>query len=90
MNKVLCDIGLVYLTGYAICVLITTPLIIWAVHEDEREEGIYREPGSFGLLGKAVLTSIMLSLGWCLLFPLYILMLAEKIEDKEGKNNGGN
>ena len=53
MNKILLIVLAVYLIGYIICLAITTPLIVWAVHEDEREEGIYIEPQTSGLIGRA-------------------------------------
>lgn len=82
MNKVLLIILAVYLIGYVICLAITTPLIVWAVHEDEREEGIYIEPKTSGLIGRAFLAALFLSVIWFLLFPLYVLMLAEKIAER--------
>lgn len=79
MNRVLFIALTVYLIGYLICVVITIPLIIWAVHEDEKEEGIYREGVTPDLFGRTVLVSILLSMLWFLLIPLYILVAAEKI-----------
>lgn len=79
MNRTLLIALMVYFIGYLICAVITMPLIIWAVHEDEREEGIYREQETPELFGRAALMSILLSVIWFLLIPLYILMLAEKI-----------
>ena len=82
MNKVLLIILAVYLIGYVICLAITTPLIVWAVHEDERKEGIYIEPQTSGLIGRAFLAALFLSVIWFLLFPLYVLMLAEQIAER--------
>lgn len=79
MSKAILIVLVVYLIGYVICLVITTPLIIWAVHEDEREEGIYMEQDTPGLPGKAFIVSMFFSVIWFLLIPLYILMLAEKI-----------
>lgn len=79
MNRALLIILAVYLIGYVICLAITIPLIIWAVHEDEKEEGAYMEQDTPGLFGKAFIVSMFLSVIWFLLIPLYILMLAEKI-----------
>lgn len=82
MNKILLIILAVYLIGYIICLAITTPLIVWAVHENEREEGIYIERETPGLIGRAFLVALFLSMIWFLLFPLYVLMLAEKIAER--------
>lgn len=86
MNKILLIILAVYLIGYIICLAITTPLIVWAVHENEREEGIYIERETPGLIGRAFLVALFLSMIWFLLFPLYVLMLAEKIA-KRGEDD---
>lgn len=86
MNKILLIILVVYLIGYIICLAITTPLIVWAVHENEREEGIYIERETPGLIGRAFLVALFLSMIWFLLFPLYVLMLAEKIA-KRGEDD---
>lgn len=79
MSRALLIVLAVYLIGYVICLAITIPLIIWAVHEDEKEERGYREQDTPGLFGKAFIVSMFLSVIWFLLIPLYILMLAEKI-----------
>ena len=82
MNKILLIVLTVYLIGYIICLVITTPLIVWAVHEDEREEGIYIEREAPRLIGRAFLVALFLSMIWFLLFPLYVLMLEEKIAER--------
>lgn len=79
MNRALLIALAIYLIGYIICAVITTPLIVWAIHEDEREERGYIEQDTPDLFGKAILVSMFLSLIWFLLIPLYILVLAEKI-----------
>ena len=79
MSRALLIAVAVYLIGYLVCLIITPPLIVWAIHENEREERGYIEQDTPHLFGKALLLSMFLSLIWFLLIPLYILMLAEKI-----------
>lgn len=79
MSRALLIALVVYMVGYLVCMIITPPLIMWAIHEDEREERGYIEPDTPDLFGKAFLVAAFISLIWFLLIPLYILMLAEKI-----------
>lgn len=79
MSRALLIGGVVYLIGYLVCIIITPPLIIWAIHEDEREERGYIEPDTLDLFGRAFLVAAFISLIWFLLIPMYILVLAEKI-----------
>lgn len=84
MSRALLIALTVYLIGYVICLIVTIPLVIWAVHEDEREERGYIEPDTPDLFGRAFLVSMIFSLIWFLLLPLYVLMLAEKITGRGG------
>lgn len=86
MSRALLIVLAVYTVGYLVCMIITPPLIIWAIHEDEREERGYTEPDTLGLFGRALLASVLLSFVWFLVVPLYILMLAEKITGR-GKDD---
>ena len=79
MSRALLIVFVVYTVGYLVCMIITPPLIIWEIHEGEREERGYIEPDTPDLFGRALLASVLLSIIWFLLVPLYILMLAEKI-----------
>lgn len=74
MSRALLIGGVVYLIGYLVCII-----IIWAIHEDEREERGYIEPDTLDLFGRAFLAAAFISLIWFLLIPMYILVLAEKI-----------
>ena len=39
MNKALLIIMAVYLVGFCVCVVISVPLIMWAVRKNDEEEG---------------------------------------------------
>ena len=41
MNKALLIIMAVYLVGFCVCVVISVPLIMWAVRKNDEEEGYY-------------------------------------------------
>lgn len=84
MSRALLIALTVYLIGYVICLIVTIPLVIWAVHEDEREERGDIEPDAPDLFGRAFLVSMIFSLIWFLFLPLYVLMLAEKITGRGG------
>lgn len=83
MSKALLTAAAVYLIGYLVCMIITPPLIVWAIHEDEREERGYVEPDTPDLFGKVLLVSMIFSLIWFLFIPLYVLILAEKITGRD-------
>lgn len=86
MSRALLIAAVVYLVGYLVCMIITPPLIIWAIHEDEREERGYIEQDTPDLFSKALLASMLISIIWFIFIPLYVLMLAEKITGRDDKD----
>lgn len=86
MNRTLLIVLAIFLSGFMVCLLITVPLIAWALREDDEENGITPARPLCGKdIGAILVVSIALSFAWVLLLPLYVLMLAEKIAGKDGK-----
>lgn len=86
MNRTLLIVLAVFLSGFLVCLVITVPLIAWALREDNRENGIIPAKTTARDIGAILAVAIALSLAWVLMLPLYGLMLLEKIEGKDGKD----
>lgn len=85
MNRTLLIVPAVFLSGFLVCLVITVPLIAWALREDNRENGIIPAKTTAKDIGAILVVAIALSLAWVLMLPLYGLMLLEKIAGKDGK-----
>lgn len=85
MNRTLLIVLAVFLNGFLVCLVITVPLIAWALREDNRENGIIPAKTTARDIGAILVVAIALSLAWVLMLPLYGLMLLEKIAGKDGK-----
>ena len=85
MNRTLLIVLAVFLSGFLVCLVITVPLIAWALREDNRENGIIPAKTTARDVGAILVVAIALSLAWVLMLPLYGLMLLEKIAGKDGK-----
>ena len=85
MNRPLLIVLAVFLSGFLVCLVITVPLIAWALREDNRENGIIPAKTTARDIGAILVVAIALSLAWVLMLPLYGLMLLEKIAGKDGK-----
>lgn len=85
MNRTLLIVLAVFLSGFLVCLVITVPLIAWALREDNRENGIIPAKTTARDIGAILVVAIALSLAWVLMLPLYGLMLLEKIAGKDGK-----
>lgn len=85
MNRTLLIVLAVFLSGFLVCLVITVPLIAWALREDNRENGIIPAKTTARDVGTILVVAIALSLAWVLMLPLYGLMLLEKIAGKDGK-----
>ena len=86
MNRALLIALAVFLGGFLVCLVITVPLIAWALREDNRENGIIPAKTTARDIGAILVVAIALSLAWVLMLPLYGLMLLEKIAGKDGKD----
>lgn len=87
MNRTLLIALAIFLSGFLVCLFTTVPLIAWALHEDDKGNGIIpARPLQGRDIGTILIVSIALSFAWVLLLPLYVLMLAEKIAGKDGKD----
>lgn len=86
MNRTLLIVLAVFLSGFLVCLVITVPLIAWALREDNRENGIIQAKTTARDIGAILVVAIALSLAWVLMLPLYGLMLLEKIAGKDGKD----
>lgn len=86
MNRALLIVLAVFLSGFLVCLVITVPLIAWALREDNRENGIIPAKTTAKDIGAILVVAIALSLAWVLMLPLYGLMLLEKIAGKDGKD----
>lgn len=86
MNRTLLIVLAVFLSGFLVCLVITVPLIAWALREDNRENGIIPAKTTARDIGAILVVAIVLSLAWVLMLPLYGLMLLEKIAGKDGKD----
>lgn len=86
MNRALLIVLAVFLSGFLVCLVITVPLIAWALREDNRENGIIPAKTTVKDIGAILVAAIALSLAWVLMLPLYGLMLLEKIARKDGKD----
>lgn len=86
MNRTLLIVLAVFLSGFLVCLVITVPLIAWALREDNRENGIIPAKTAARDIGAILVVAIVLSLAWVLMLPLYGLMLLEKIAGKDGKD----
>lgn len=86
MNRALLIALAVFLGGFLVCLVITVPLIAWALSEDNRENGIIPAKTTARDIGAILVVAIALSLAWALMLPLYGLMLLEKIAGKDGKD----
>lgn len=85
MNRALLIVLAIFLSGFLVCLVITVPLIAWALREDNRENGIIPAKTTAKDIGAILVVAIALSLAWVLMLPLYGLMLLEKIAGKDGK-----
>lgn len=85
MNRTLLIVLAIFLSGFLVCLVITVPLIAWALREDNRESGIIPAKTTAKDIGAILVVAIALSLAWVLMLPLYGLMLLEKIAGKDGK-----
>ena len=85
MNRTLLIVLAIFLSGFLVCLVITVPLIAWALREDNRENGIMPAKTTAKDIGAILVVAIALSLAWVLMLPLYGLMLLEKIAGKDGK-----
>lgn len=87
MNRALLIALAIFLGGFLVCLVITIPLITWALREEDKENGIIpARPAAGKDIGAILAVSIALSFIWVLLIPLYVLMLTEKIAGKGGKD----
>lgn len=86
MNRALLIALVIFLSGFLVCLVITVPLIAWALREDNRENGIIPAKTTARDIGAILVVAIVLSLAWVLMLPLYGLMLLEKIAGKDGKD----
>lgn len=86
MNRTLLIVLAVFLSGFLVCLVITVPLIAWALREDNRENGIIPARMTARDIGAILVVAIALSFAWVLMLPLYGLMLLEKIAGKDGKD----
>lgn len=86
MNRTLLIVLAVFLSGFLVCLVITVPLIAWALREDNRENGIIPAKTTARDIDAILVVAIALSLAWVLMLPLYGLMLLEKIAGKDGKD----
>lgn len=86
MNRTLLIVLAIFLSGFLVCLVITVPLTAWALREDDRENGIIPARTTAKDVGAILVVSIILSLAWVLMLPLYGLMLLEKIAGKDGKD----
>ena len=86
MNRTLLIVLAIFLSGFLVCLVITVPLIAWALREDNRENGIIPAKTTARDIGAILVVAIALSLAWVLMLPLYGLMLLEKIAGKDGKD----
>lgn len=86
MNRTLLIVLAVFLSGFLVCLVITVPLIAWALREDNRENGIIPARTTARDIGAILVVAIVLSVAWVLMLPLYGLMLLEKIAGKDGKD----
>lgn len=78
---------IIFLAGFGVCLMISIPLVAWAVRLEDEENGIIKEKKErFRDMPKIVATAAALSMFWFLSMPLYFLMLREKIKGK-GKGN---
>lgn len=86
MNRALLIAMAILLGGFLVCLVITVPLIAWALCEEDKENGIIPARITARDVGAILVVSIILSLAWALMLPLYGLMLLEKIAGKGGKD----
>lgn len=87
MNRAIIIVMAIFLSGFLVCLVITVPLIAWALREEDKENGVIPARSLQGKgIGTILVVSIALSFAWVLLLPLYALMLAEKIAGKDGKD----
>lgn len=77
----------VFLIGFAVCLITSIPLVAWAVWFDDEESGIMRDSQErLKDIPNIILAAAVISIFWFLAMPLYISMLAEKIREKKGKD----
>lgn len=87
MNRALLIALAIFLGGFLLCLVITIPLTTWALREEDKENGIIPARQVAGKdIGAILAVSIALSFVWALMIPLYVLVLAEKIAGKDGKD----
>ena len=80
MNKAAYIALAVFCVGFLVCLVITIPLLFWALRLEDEENGIIPARKAAGRdVGGVMIVAIVLSLVWVLMLPLYALMLAEKI-----------
>lgn len=80
MNKAAAIVVSVFFVGFLVCLVVTIPLLFWALRLEDEENGIAQgERKNIRDIGAVIIVAIVLSLVWVLMFPLYVLMLAEKI-----------
>lgn len=78
-------IAVVFLIGFIICLIVSIPLVAWAVWLDDEENGnVKKSEERLKDLPKVVLAAAVLSVFWIFAMPLYISMLGEKIRGKRG------
>lgn len=87
MNRAIIIAMAIFLSGFLVCLVITVPLIAWALREEDKENGVIPARSLQEKdIGTILVVSIALSFAWVLLLPLYALMLVEKIAGKDGKD----
>ena len=79
MNKAAYIALVVFCVGFLVCLVITIPLLFWALRLEDEENGIVPARKAGRDVGGVIIVAIVLSLVWVLMLPLYVLMLAEKI-----------
>lgn len=80
MSKAAEVITTVYLVGFLVCFIISVPMTVWAIIQEERETQIETEHKIRGTIA----TAAAFSLVWVVMIPFYLLILLEKIAGKGG------
>lgn len=79
MNKAAAIALAIYIGGFAVCFIISVPLITWALYYMDKEEGAAPEKKNvIRDIAAILLTALVFSVFWVFI-PLYVLILAEKI-----------
>ncbi len=78
--------AIIFLIGFVVCLLISVPLVAWAVRVEDEDSGIMKESKErLKDMPKVILAAAVISIFWILAIPLYISMLVEKIRGRKDK-----